>query len=648
MKSIKPEDLLKFKFVSDARISPNGENIVYVVTRIYRKKNKYQYASNLWMFNIKSGRNFQFTFGNHRDTTPRWSRDSKYILFLRSKEDTKHGPELFIISSTGGEARKALDFEGIIIQFEWAPKGYRFLFTGYPVEKKEKEREYIHIKRVFYKINGRGYIPQDKRIHLYIASIGRKPKKITEGEFDIRVAKWHPDGKSIGVITNINEDAEYVLRNFVYLVDINTGKMRPLTPEGRVIGDFAFSPDGQLMATLEVSEKRASWANPDLIIYDLESGKRKNLLRKFDIDFGNALNSDVRGGRGGDYFFFGKQGIYFIAEYKGSTNIFLTDLKGNISPLTEGDHVIEGFSLPRRENILIYTKQDILSAPEIYIKEKEEKKITAFNTRFINTMPLGQPLHFNFTASDGEIIDGWLLLPPDFNKNKKYPLVLEIHGGPHTSYGNSFMFEFHYLASLGYIVAFTNPRGSSGYGSIFKKRIHKNWGDRDFKDIMEAIEFITSHYKFVDNERLGVTGGSYGGYMTNWIITHTDIFKAAVTQRSLSNHLSFAGTCDFAYYFAKFEFQKFPFDAPRFLLKNSPLMYVRNVTTPLLIIHSLEDHRTPVEQAEQLYTALKALKKDVEMVIFKGENHDLSRSGKPHNRIERLKFISGWFEKYLK
>jgi dipeptidyl aminopeptidase/acylaminoacyl peptidase len=236
--------------------------------------------------------------------------------------------------------------------------------------------------------------------------------------------------------------------------------------------------------------------------------------------------------------------------------------------------------------------------------------------------------------------------PVGYQPGVQYPAILEIHGGPHVAYGYTFMHEFHLLCAAGYAVIFTNPPGSQGYGQEFVIQTHHDWGGADYRGIMAAVDHV-SQYDFIDTERLGVTGGSYGGYMTNWIIGHDQRFKAAVTQRSTSNRFSMFGTSDVGFMNGQFEFKENPWDNPEFYLERSPITYVNNINTPLLIIHSEEDYRCPIEQGEQLFTALKWLRREVVFVRFPNENHELSRSGQPRHRAERLEHIVNWFKKYI-
>jgi len=297
---------------------------------------------------------------------------------------------------------------------------------------------------------------------------------------------------------------------------------------------------------------------------------------------------------------------------------------------------------------------DPLHPPEIYIYERGSiVKLTDYNDYLLSKRKLSRPEKFSVQVSDGEKVEGWILKPVDFKEGERYPAVLEIHGGPMTTYGYGFMHEFHVLSSEGFVVIYTNPRGSSGYSEEFKD-IREKYGDRDYKDIMEALDYVLEKYNFIDENRLGVTGGSYGGFMTNWIITQTDKFKAAVTQRSISNWISFYGTTDIGFHFGPDQMAG-RFDAHFWLneetyskyWEKSPIKHIKNAKTPLLIIHSEQDYRCWLDQALQIYTALKVRGVETRMIIFPKENHDLSRSGKPKHRAKRLEEIVNWFKKHL-
>jgi dipeptidyl aminopeptidase/acylaminoacyl peptidase len=262
-------------------------------------------------------------------------------------------------------------------------------------------------------------------------------------------------------------------------------------------------------------------------------------------------------------------------------------------------------------------------------------------------LELSAPTSFQLERPDGTQIEGWVLMPPGASRDAGCPMVLEVHGGPHTAYGHAYFHEFQLLAAHGYAVLYTNPRGSQGYGQAFNDAIINDWGGVDYEDIMACVDYAISQYT-VDPERLGVAGGSYGGYMAAWIIGHTQRFKAAVAMRAVTNLYSAWGNGDFTWRLWNWELEGPPQERSNLYLERSPVTYVADMHTPLLLTHAEDDLRVNVEQAEQLYTALKVLKRDVKMVRFPSGGHDLSRSGKPSLRVERLEHIAGWFDKYLK
>lgn len=276
----------------------------------------------------------------------------------------------------------------------------------------------------------------------------------------------------------------------------------------------------------------------------------------------------------------------------------------------------------------------------------ETQQITNINKKFAETHAFSEAEPLQIVSRDGWELHGWLMKPQGFKEGEKYPMVVEIHGGPHAMYANSYFHEFQTLASNGFAVLFINPRGSHGYGQQFVDAVRGDYGGKDYEDIMDAVDYTIETFDFIDASRLGVTGGSYGGFMTNWIVGHTDRFKAAVTQRSISNWISFYGVSDIGYYFTDWQI-KADLNDIETLWKHSPLAYVNNIQTPLLILHGEKDYRCPIEQAEQLFIALKVQKKETKFVRFPESNHELSRSGKPALRIERLNYINNWFLEYI-
>jgi dipeptidyl aminopeptidase/acylaminoacyl peptidase len=323
-----------------------------------------------------------------------------------------------------------------------------------------------------------------------------------------------------------------------------------------------------------------------------------------------------------------------------------------VQRVTDGKMTIGSFVLSKDGSKIAFDVSESLRPSEIWVQdEKGAKKLTDINGPVLKSMKISSPEEFWFTASDGVRIQGWIMKPTEFNEGRTYPAILEIHGGPYGAFGYNFNHEFQVFASNGFAVIYTNPRSSLGYGEKFSAQAG-HWGERDYVDIMEAVDYVEKTFSFVDSKRLGVTGGSYGGYMTNWIVGHTDRFKAAIAERSISNWYSFHGVGDIGAMpwlpTHDIGLGKNPWDALELYFERSPISYVKNVKTPLMIIAGEEDWDCTIDQAEQMFVALKKLKKTVELLTFPGENHNLSRTGKPSHRVERFGHYLRWFNKYLK
>jgi dipeptidyl aminopeptidase/acylaminoacyl peptidase len=343
-----------------------------------------------------------------------------------------------------------------------------------------------------------------------------------------------------------------------------------------------------------------------------------------------------------------------LFPHHGTTHIHAIGLLGGVEQVTEGEIDIGSFTLDGSGTRFAFNASDAIAPSELFVLDEGQRRLTEMNKGILKKLRISSPEEFWFTASDGVEVQGWIVKPRDYREGEKYPTCIQIHGGPRGAYGfklGSAEHEFQVLADHGYAVVYTNPRASIGYGEQFAGLISGAWGERDYRDIMEATDHVIENFGYVDPERLGVLGGSYGGFMTNWIIGHTDRYKAAVTMRCISNWYSFHGTSDIGWMTLpthELLNGKDPWDDPELCMEKSPITYVRNMTTPVLIIHSEEDHRCPMEQGEQLYIALKKLDRTTEFVRFPGEPHGLSRNGKPKHRKERLQHVVRWFDRYLK
>jgi dipeptidyl aminopeptidase/acylaminoacyl peptidase len=651
-RKIEVKDLFGLSIVSDPQISPDGGRVAFVHTRMDYEKD--EYVNDIWMADVEGGKPYQFTSGRGKDKHPRWSPDGSQLMFvsapLTKEGEEKKKPQLYVMPVGGGEARMVTDVEGGVQSPKWSPDGRQLLYIS-PVEAEKQEGDVKVIKRIAYKFNGVGFF-QGKRKHLFtVRAGGGKPKQVTKGEFDVNSAEWL-GRNDVVFVSNLEEDADITRESHIYRVSAKGGEPERLT-EGRwSISSAKPSPKGDVIAFTGHDFNYEGATMGDVYTLPAGGGKPVNLTASFDQDLGTKLSSDVRVSSPEASPEWSKDGghIYFTSNYGGVAKIYRVPASGGeVAEVAGGvNHSVEAWTRAE-EGTIAYTTLGTTSPIELWaMTEKGSKQLTNLNKKWVNSLDIRDHERFEFKSSAGHTVEGWLMKPPGFRKNGKYPMVVEIHGGPRGVYGYSLMHEFQVLAAQGWVVMYINPYGSGGYYQEFQAGLPQHYGEQDYADIMEAVDHVLEANDFIDLERLGVTGGSYGGYMTNWIVTQTDRFKAAVTQRSISNWMSFFGCSDIGWTFGMREMGGVPWEDEEKFLAKSPIRYVKNVKTPTLIIHSEEDHRCPMEQGEQFYAALKYLGVPTEFVRFPGESHELSRGGKPKHREQRLNHIVRWFKEYLK
>lgn len=651
------EDLQDFKLVSDPQISPDGKKILFTLTTV--NEDLQDYSSHIWIILSLGGDPTQFTYGDGKDTNPRWSPNGEKILFL-STCGTSNTKQLWVMPANGGEARRVCSTSNAVEKPMWSPDGSRILFLS-RIRTEEPYREGSDvkiIKKLVYKFNDLGFF-HDTRRHLFVVdSDGGSSKQLTEGDFDVVSMDWSPNGEDVSLVANITEDTDHTLIKDIWLLSTKGDNLRKITDGKWQIDAVSWSPDGDKIAFVGREILKTEYIkqyNPNIMILPSKGKEVRNLTKSFD-QWVWPFHSCIAGWAEAPKWSPDSTKLRFMANEEGSLHVFEVNENQDVHRVTEGKMVVGTFSMSEDWSRMAFNATESLRLAEVWIHEKDgSKRITDINIDLEKRPDVSKPEEFKFRASDGVQIQGWILKPKDFEEGKKYATILQIHGGPYTAYGYKFTaaeHEFQVLADNGYTVVFTNPRGSLGYGEKFSSEQAGNYGDRDYKDLMEAMDLVIENFPFVDEDRLGVTGGSYGGWMTNWIVGHTDRFKAAVTCRSISNLFNLIGASDIGAmeWLPKHSIGlgKYPWDEPKRYLEKSPIMYVNNITTPLLIIHSDKDLDCTIDQAEHMFGTLKKLKKEVELVIFPGENHNLSRTGKPIHRIERLEHILRWFNKYLK
>ena len=663
-KVTKAEDLYKFQVINGLRISPDGKFLIYQQTRVDSKTEK-KYT-NLWVIGTERGGVRQFTFGNQSDTLPRWSPDSSQIAFLSNRENKDKPPQIYLISIHGGEAQRLTEIEGVVSDFAWSPDGRRLVCSLQKTDPEQLEREKDEQKkklgvvsrryeRVFYKLDGSGYLPRE-RTHIWVVDTRTgKGRQLTDHTvYDEQSPTWSPDGKWIAFTSNRSQEPDFNPDEIdLFLIPAVGGEFKKVQAPVGEKTQPSFSPDGRWIVYYGREGKELWYKNDSLWVAPLDSSSpARNLTEAYDLNVSPWTINDIgepelmpptwtKDG----------QRLLFPVTYHGSSVLMSVAVDGSSLQTEIGEGgVVGSFALDKDQEWLAYLYGDANDPCQVFLqdwKSKSIRKLTQVNAEILRNVDLGSLETVWIKGPAGNDLQGWILKPPGFDAKKKYPSILEIHGGPLTQYGFLFMHEFYYLAAQGYVVHFTNPRGGRGYGEAHAVAIWGDWGNADYADLMAWTDYV-SDQPYIDKNRMGVTGGSYGGYMTLWIIGHTQRFKVAVTQRCVSNMVSMWGSSDLNWSF-QVELQAGPpFEDLQKYWDMSPMKYIGNARTPTLVSHSEGDLRCPIEQGEQAFVALKRLGVDTEMVRFPDEFHGLSRTGRTDRKIARLNHFVRWFDKYLK
>jgi dipeptidyl aminopeptidase/acylaminoacyl peptidase len=682
-RSITDKDLFQFNWIGDYQVSPDGSKVAFVRVNLDEKKTGYE--TSLWMVPATGGAPIRLTNGK-RDSAPRWSPDGRWIAFVRAPETPavgsngtpgarQPGAQIALLSMTGGEAWTITDVPRGASNPVWSPDGKRIAFLcdanrddlkkrdkkdADPAEK-EHESDVKVITRAVYRYNGQGYLDPKHHEHIWIEDIPAgpeakpAPRQLTEGDFDEAEPLFTPDGGYIVFRTERNVEPYYEQpTSEVMEVPANGGDLRSIANIPMDIGGMALSPDGKHLAFHgEITQPVHSYQQPDLWVMDFVVGaKPVNLTANYDYDMGSGVGGDNAAPRGGgrEALQWSQDGrkLYDIVAKEGRAILVSVDAQsGAVVELTHGDQAVQAFSRSKAGQTTVVKVSTPTMINELFVVEGEkQRQITKLNDALFAQLNLTEPEEFTYSSFDGKKIQAWIQRPPGFDRNQKYPMILNIHGGPHAAYGYVFDHEFQLMAAKGYVVLYPNPRGSTSYGQDFGNIIQYNYPGDDFRDLMTGVDELLKK-GYIDEQRLGVTGGSGGGLLTDWTVGHTDRFRAAVAQRDISDWASWWYTADFT------EFQPTWFKAPPFadpsdFVRRSPITYITQVKTPMMFILGDADWRTPPESGgEQMFRALKFLHKPTVMVRFPRESHELSRSGEPWHRVERLDHITGWFDKWI-
>jgi dipeptidyl aminopeptidase/acylaminoacyl peptidase len=657
---VTPEDLARIRVVGEPAISPDGHYVAVSVSQADLEEDGYTAA--IWLVPTANdgGEPRQLTAGSKRDTSPVWSPDGSRLLFV-SDRDTKAG-NLWIIPATSGEARRVTDLENGVSTPVWAPDGRHVAFiSAVTPEDNNPGSDAKLIRDVRYKFDGKGFVG-GKRDHLFTVDVdsGATPEQVTDGPYDHRSLAWAPSGRELAFAANRNPGWETERTSDIWTV-VPGAAPRRITDGAGQYGRPSFSPDGRWLAYTGTDDLELEAPDDDLWVVAASGGSPRRLTEGYDRSIANGAIGDTAtfpahppawtaDGRS----------ILIVVGRDGEAHVQRISVPetgpGRVTPVTAGWRQVGAFALDPTVaggTRLAIAVHDPVTPPEIHLVEagREERVLTRFNEELFRELALSLPEELA-VEHGGVRVQSWLMRSSGSGGTTpgvKVPAVLEIHGGPHAMYGWSYFHEFQVLASRGYAVIFANPQGSTGYEQTFTEALRGAWGEVDHPQQMAAVDAAVAHGN-LDPARLGVAGGSYGGFMTNWVIGHDDRFRAAVTQRTISNMYSMYGTDDIAVISMFHELGGAPWDTPelaRRYLELSPITYVKDMTTPLLILHAEEDYRCPMEQAEQLYLALKQLGREVEFVRFPDESHGLTRGGKPKHRIEHMTRLVGWFDQHL-
>jgi dipeptidyl aminopeptidase/acylaminoacyl peptidase len=700
-RNITEKDLWDFVWIGDPQVSPDGSRVAFVRVTVNDKKEGYN--TSIWSVQVAGGEApRQLTKGEH-DSTPRWSPDGKFLLFLRSteKDGKPEPPQLAMLPMDGGDSFVFTDLPKGASSPVWAPDGKNIAFTSETnpedlakQEKKKREEKPTSatpatdqhesdvrvITRAVYRQDNEGYTDPKHPTHIWIVSSPRttdekvKPRQLTSGRFDEENAIWSKDGSQIYFTSSRIDEPYYELpRTDLYSVSAAGGKPVKTTtidlntqfgPGG---GGLALSPDGKQVAFVAATNQPInSYTEPDLWVLDLSpNAKPRNLTADFDFDIEGFIIGDGAPPRAGGVnkpiWTPDGKGLIEIFSKEGKRNLALFDVpvagggdtgkSSSVQELTSGNQGAMTFRATPDASKLVYVISTPTRINDLFVLDRavpgtSPKQLTKINDELFSKLNLTEPEEIWYNSFDGKRIQAWLQKPPGFDPHKKYPLILNIHGGPHVAYGFIFDHEFQWMAAKGYVVLYPNPRGSISFGQEFGNVIQYHYPGNDYKDLMAGVDEAIKR-GYVDDKKLGVTGGSGGGLLTNWVVGQTGRFAAAVSQRDIADWANWWYTGDFTLFQPNW-FRAPPFEDLDDYRARSPISYVANVKTPMMFILGEADYRTPPGAGgEQMFRALKFRKIPTVMVRFPNESHELSRSGQPWHRVERLQHIVGWFDHWL-
>jgi len=654
---INENDLFDFVWIGDPQISPDGSQVTFY--RMVPNKERTGYDGATWTVSTGGSAPPVELFPG---SGARWSPNGQSILYRRDGQ-------LLLFSLRTKESRKLTNLPGGAGGAVWSSDGHHIAFLSSTPDKqptpevssnKSDQKSDVHIiTEANYHTSGRGYLNNTSHQHVFVLDIPNDPNEainptqLTDGNVDDNEPVWAPDGSRI-YFGNAPVDEQFTKR-FLYSVPAGGGPPAQLATIPMGIFHLAVSPDGQRIAFhgAVVTQPPRSYSQFDLWVMDLKpSATPRNLTADYDFDMNNTVTGDNNNsGTSGQTLHWSPDSrfVFDVSSKWGHTALVRVDTKTNsVQEITKGDQAVLGFSLtPDSQNFVTVISNPVMNADLFVVTpDGTQRRLTNVNENLWAQLNLTLPEEITYRSFDGRQIQGWIQKPPDFDPHKKYPLILQIHGGPHGAWGWTFTHEFQLMAARGYVVLYVNPRGSWGYGQEFGNIIQYRFPGDDVKDLLLGVDEILKR-GYVDINKLGVTGGSAGGMLVDWIVGHTDRFAGAVSARDFSNWETWWYTTNFPW-FQSVWFKTPPFQDPQSYAARSPITFVEKVHTPIMFIEGEDDHLAPsYAGGEQMFRALKFLKRPTVMIIFPREAHGLHAAGEPWHRVERLHHIMAWFDQWL-
>jgi dipeptidyl aminopeptidase/acylaminoacyl peptidase len=650
-----PSDLARLLTLGQPAVSPDGRTVAFVVQRVDMDQNDYH--SQVWTVAADGASPpLPFTSGEHRDGNPVWSPDGGRLAFTSARG---HGDQVKTTLHVapvhgGGEVVTLARMPDEVAHLRWSPDGRHLAFNARTraeryAEGDERRQPPRRVTRLFSRLDTTGFTV-DRPMHVYVvpADGSAAPRNLTPGEHELHRPAWSPDSQTLLVGGATHDTWDLDRKTDVHAVDLRDGSVRALTRTTGVYGSPSVSPDGARVAFLGTDDAESFPRNSHVGVMARSGGDHAWVSKATDRTFEPFPDHQAP-------IWLDDANLLVSVEDRGNVHLYrFTDGSSTPRPVWSGEGVVTAFDAAG--GAIAFTLSTPTRPGELYVLDADggPRQLTDLTSAFADNAGLRPYEQLTVPSADGTVdLDAWLLTPPDLDPDGSYPMLVNVHGGPFTQYANRFFDEVQIQARAGYVVLWCNPRGSSGREEAFGRAIcgtplgGSGWGSVDYDDVMAVVDHVVKNRPYVDADRLGILGGSYGGYLTSWAVGHTDRFRAACSERAANNLLSLEWASDVASAFRAVVGASH-LDAPELYQAMSPVTHVRDITTPLLILHSENDLRCPIEQAEQMFVALRLLGRDVELVRFPAESHELSRAGSPAHRRQRAEILLEFFARHLR